>query len=93
MAPNPEDIEYLTQQQYSSIPNDRLIKIGPHWFDLELLALWVRFNPSNPLTRAIFTPFELWTIIVKYNNYLDAILSMNLSIPIICNIDKNGYIR
>ena len=81
-GPNPEDIEYLTQEHYGSIPNERLIKIRVidpinesfcfHWFDLELLALWVRINPSNPLTRVIFTPFELWTIIVKYNNYLDS---------------------
>ena len=81
-GPNPEDTEYLTQELYNSIPNERLIKIRVydlihnrfyfHWFDLELLALWIRINPSNPLTRVVFTSFEIWTIIVKYNNYLDS---------------------
>ena len=80
MDPNPipTDTEYLTQLKYKSIPDERLIKIGVHWFDLELLALWIQINPSNPLTRSIISPENIWKIIIKYNNYLnsqDAILT------------------
>ena len=64
---NSEDIEYLSQQPYNKIPNGRLIYIQPHWFDLEILALWIRVNPSNPLTRAQLSNFDLWIIITKYN--------------------------
>ena len=71
MEPNPEDTEYLTQLTYKSIPGDRLIKIGVHWFDLEILALWIRINPSNPLTRAKLSPENIWKIIINYNNYLN----------------------
>ena len=70
--PNPEDIEYLTQLTYSSIPPERIILIEPHWFDLEILALWIRINPSNPLTRAQLTNFDIWSIIINYNNYVDS---------------------
>jgi hypothetical protein len=70
--PESEDIEYLTQQPYSSIPPERIICIEPHWFDLEILALWIRINPSNPLTRAQLTNLDIWRIIINYNNYFDS---------------------
>ncbi len=70
--PESEDIEYLTQQPYNSIPDGRIICIEPHWFDLEILALWIRINPSNPLTRAQLTNLDIWRIILNYNNYIDS---------------------
>jgi hypothetical protein len=80
--PNPEDIEYLTQLTYSIIPEKRIILIEPHWFDLEILALWIRINPSNPLTRAQLTNLDIWSIIINYNNYLDS------SEPVLTEIPK-----
>ncbi len=68
--PSPDDIEYLTQEPYNTIPKDRLIHITPHYFDLELLARWIKINPRNPLTREIFNSVQIWKIIIKYNNYL-----------------------
>ncbi len=70
--PNLEDIEYLTQLTYSAIPPERIILIEPHWFDLEILALWIRINPSNPLTRAQLSYLDIWRIIINYNNYFDS---------------------
>ncbi len=73
-APDPNDREAITLNEYKNIPSAKLISIGPHCFDIEQLArLIIRSNnPTNPLTRDVFSPVQLWTIILAYNNYFDS---------------------
>ncbi len=77
-TPNPDDNEAISLNEYKNIPPARLISIGlppnRHCFDVEQLAQLIRLsdNPTNPLTREVFGPYELWKIILSYNNYVDS---------------------
>jgi len=91
-APNPDDIETISLNKYEDIPSDRLISIGlppnRHCFDVEQLALWIREHSTNPLTREVFGPYELWKIILSYNNYVD---STNPQLTLEPQLDRFNY--
>lgn len=91
--PIPEDIEYLSQQAYGTLPHGRIIYIDPHWFDLEILALWIQINPSNPLTGLQLSEYDLWNIITKYNNYLDSEGAILTETPKRFNYNENQFVR
>lgn len=76
--PIPTNQEPITLKEYSSIPENRLISLGPpfgsednrHCFDIITLIQSIQSNPdnlTNPLTRVPLSDQEMWDIIRTYN--------------------------
>ena len=81
-APPPADPEHISMALYRDIPENKLISIGQHCFDLIGLVQWIRSvpfnaedpytNPRNAATNVPMTYPDIWKIIRAYNDYIVA---------------------
>jgi hypothetical protein len=73
-APNPNDNEYISFDQYQNIPVARLETIGNHCYDIVQLANWIHtaVNASYPATGLPMSLNDKWNVITAYNAYRTA---------------------